>query len=74
MCFALVRVSYRGEKGKGEVIEIEKSADLAPKLDEIKARSEATSISVFRCEQRIRLEQKWVASPYTEPTIEKETP
>ncbi len=70
MCFALVRVSYRGEKGKGEVIEIEKSADLAPKLDEIKGRSEATSISVFRCEQRIRLESKWIASPYTEPAQE----
>ncbi len=66
MCFALVRVSYRGERGKGEVIEVEKSSDLQPKLDEIKGRSEATSISVFRCEQRIKLESNWIASPYTE--------
>lgn len=70
MCFALIRVRYRGEKDKGEVIEVEKSADLPGKLDEIKSRSQAISLSVFRCEQRITLEQKWVATPYTETPTE----
>ena len=58
MCFALVRVSYRGEKGKGEVIEVEKSSDLATKLDEIKDTSMRWTV------RRVNsaLEQKWVAS------------
>lgn len=66
MCYAILRVRYRAEKGKGEYIEIERSADLPGKLDELKGRTETIQITVFRCEQRIVLEQKWTATPYTE--------
>lgn len=69
-CFALVRVSYRGEKKNGEVIEIEKSSDLAPKIEEIKGRTEAIAISVYPCSQKIMLQSAWVASPYTEQVPE----
>lgn len=68
MCYAILRVRYRGENAKtGEVVEVERQADLESKLAEIKTRSQAIAVSVFVCSRRTELVAEWVEKPYLEP-------
>ena len=69
MCYAILRVSYKGEKSR-ENIEVERQADLSSKLEEIKGRSQVIAVSVYRCERRVTLTQTWTDEPYIEPKQE----
>lgn len=47
MCYALILISYRGEKGAPQMVQVDSEAQLATKRDEAQARPEATKVDVY---------------------------
>jgi hypothetical protein len=67
MCYALIRVTYKGEKGKPETLDASSEADLAVKISEIQAREQVLRLGIFKCDYHIERTEKWVSTPYTVP-------
>lgn len=64
MCFALIRVTYKTEKGKPETLECSSEAELASKINEVQGRDQVIRIGVFKCDYHVDRTEKWVSTPY----------
>ena len=64
MCYALIRVSYKGEKGKPETLDVNSESELQAKISEVQSRDQVQRIGVFKCDYHIERTEKWVSTPY----------
>jgi hypothetical protein len=67
MCYALIRVTYKGEKGKPETLDVSSEADLAIKIAEIQGRDQVLRLGVFKCDYHVERTETWVSTPYNAP-------
>ena len=65
MCYALIRVTYKGEKGKPETLECGSESELAAKVAEVQCRDLVLRIGVFKCDYHIERTERWVSTPYS---------
>ena len=64
MCYALIRVTYKGEKGKPETLDCNSESELSTKIAEIQGRDQVLRIGVFKCDYHIERTEKWISTPY----------
>lgn len=69
MCFAILRVSYKNDKG-ATTSECDSPAAMKIKIAELQAKPEVSKVGVFVCQQHIERVENWVATPYTAPASE----
>ena len=64
MCYALIRVTYKGDKGKPETLDCDSESALAAKIVEVQSRDQVARIGVFKCDYHIERTEQWVSTPY----------
>lgn len=64
MCYALIRVTYKGEKGKPETLECSSENDLQKRITEVQSRDLVLRIGIFKCDFHLERTENWIASPY----------
>ena len=63
MCHAILRVTYKNDKG-ATTSECDTPASMSTKISELKAKPEVLKIGVFVCQQHIERVEDWKATPY----------
>ena len=59
MCYAILKVRYRSATERNAFTEVELERDLESKIEELKARPEVASVTVFKGVETHSLVQEW---------------
>lgn len=74
MCHALLRIKYKGEKGKtAEIVEVDSEASLVGKIKELQGRDQVLTIGVFRRSHDVSRYEEWRQTVYA-PKADDDTP
>jgi len=66
MCYAILRVTYKNDKG-ATMNDCDSPLAMKTKVNELQAKPEVLKIGVFVCTQHIERVEEWKATPYAAP-------